>query len=89
MTRISIDVDIDDVLYNLSYREKQKLVEELYDDGFVQTQISRDDSNNNLLDVMWTESVTKLLNNRHMLTSEDEEIIKKISNKIWFLKNFY
>ena len=82
MTRISIDVDIDDVLYNLSYREKQKLVEELYDDGFVQTQISTDDSNNNLLDVMWTESVTKLLNNRHMLTSEDEEIIKKISNKI-------
>jgi hypothetical protein len=82
MTRISIDVDIDDVLYNLSDREKQKLVEELYDDGFVQTQISTDDSNNNLLDVMWTESVTKLLNNRHMLTSEDEEIIKKISNKI-------
>lgn len=82
MTRISIDVDIDDVLYNLSDREKQKLVDELYDDGFVQTQISTDDSNNNLLDVMWTESVTKLLNNRHMLTSEDEEIIKKISNKI-------
>lgn len=82
MTRISIDVDIDDMLYNLSDREKQKLVEELYDDGFVQTQISTDDSNNNLLDVMWTESVTKLLNNRHMLTSEDEEIIKKISNKI-------
>jgi hypothetical protein len=82
MTWISIDVDIDDVLYNLSDREKQKLVEELYDDGFVQTQISTDDSNNNLLDVMWTESVTKLLNNRHMLTSEDEEIIKKISNKI-------
>jgi hypothetical protein len=82
MTRISIDVDIDDVLYNLSDREKQKLVEELYDDGFVQTQISTDDSNNNLLDVMWTESVTKLLNNRHMLTSEDEEINKKISNKI-------
>jgi putative transposase len=26
MTRISIDVDIDDVLYNLSDREKQKLV---------------------------------------------------------------
>lgn len=82
MTRISIDVDIDDMLYNLSDREKQKLVDELYDDGFVQTQISTDDSNNNLLDVMWTESVTKLLNNRHMLTSEDEEIIKKISNKI-------
>jgi len=82
MTWISIDVDIDDVLYNLSDREKQKLVDELYDDGFVQTQISTDDSNDNLLDVMWTESVTKLLNNRHMLTSEDEEIIKKISNKI-------
>lgn len=82
MTWISIDVDIDDVLYNLSDREKQKLVDELYDDGFVQTQISTDDSNDNLLDVMWTESVTKLLNNRHMLTPEDEEIIKKISNKI-------
>lgn len=82
MTWISIDVDIDDILYNLSDREKQKLVDELYDDGFVQTQISTDDSNDNLLDVMWKESVTKLLNNRHMLTSEDEEIIKKISNKI-------
>ena len=39
MTYISIDVDVDDVLSGLSSRELQRLADDLYDDGYYQTQL--------------------------------------------------
>lgn len=86
MATFSVDVDIDDILWELSKREKQQLVDELYDDGFTPSQIDTLDlmseGNDNPMNVMWKEQILKLLSNRHKLTNEDEEIILKISNKI-------
>ena len=77
----NIDIDIDDIMYSLSSYEKQELVDELYDSGYIPKQISGtlldtdDDSD-------WNIAVNKLKNNQWRLSKEDEETILKITNKI-------
>ena len=77
----SIDIEIDDIMYGLDRYEKQELVDELYDSGYIPKQISGtlldtdDDSD-------WNIAVNKLKNNQWRLSKEDEETILKITNKI-------
>lgn len=42
MTYVSIDVDMNDILSELSSREKQNLADELYDDGYYQSELEKD-----------------------------------------------
>jgi hypothetical protein len=79
MSYISVDVDIDDVLYSMSDWEKQQLVDELYDDGYIAKKDPRSDESS---DSDWDEAVTKLLGNKWRLSKEDEETILRITNKI-------
>jgi hypothetical protein len=74
----SIDIDIEDVLYGMSDREKQELVDDLYDDGYIAKKA--DDAKST--DDEWNEQVGKLFNNKWRLSKEDEETILKITNKI-------
>ena len=78
----SIDIDLDDILWGLSSYEKQELVDDLYDDGFVAKKDSRSelDEDGNIDD--FDAAVRKLIGNKWRLTSEDEETILKITNKI-------
>lgn len=81
MSYISVDVDIDDILYSLSNYEKQQLVDDLYDDGFVPKQmggVHPDDVPTGEFD----EQVKKLIGNSWRLTKEDEETILRITNKL-------
>ena len=77
----SIDIEIDDIMYGLDRYEKQQLVDELYDDGYVPKQISGTllDSDE---DSDWNVAVNKLKNNQWRLSKEDEETILKITNKL-------
>ena len=72
----SIDIDLDDILYSLSSYEKQELVNDLYDDGYVPKQVQ------NIVGDEWDEQVKKLKGNKWRLSKEDEETILKITNKI-------
>jgi hypothetical protein len=78
MTYISVDIDIDDVIYSLTDREKQNLVDDLYNDGYVAKKDTSEINN----DYEWNEQVNKLFNNKWRLSKEDEETILKISSKI-------
>jgi hypothetical protein len=78
MTYISVDIDIDDVIYSLTDREKQNLVDDLYNDGYVAKKDTLEINN----DYEWNEQVNKLFNNKWRLSKEDEETILKISSKI-------
>jgi len=75
----SIDVDVEDILWGMSRYEKQKLIDDLYDEGFVATIDSRlklgDDED-------WNNKVGKLINNKWRLSKEEEEIILNIVGKI-------
>jgi hypothetical protein len=76
---ISIDIDIDDILNSMMSSEKQELVDELYEDGYVPKQLyplSKD------VYTDFDEQVMKLIGNNWRLSKEDEETILKIANKI-------
>jgi hypothetical protein len=82
MSYISVDVDIDDVLWGMSSYEKQKLADELYEDGYVPKQIKGTlaDSDYNYSD--FDDQVKKLVGNSWRLSKEDEETILRITNKL-------
>ncbi len=79
MSSISVDVDIEDILWGMSDWEKQQLVDDLFDDGYVAKKDYRSEDNQYS---DWDEAVTKLLGNKWRLTTEDEQTILRITNKI-------
>lgn len=82
MSYVSVDVDIDDVLWSMSDREKQKLVDELYDDGFTPTELEKKlDPPSHAAEFEFNEALNKLKGKWNMLTSEEEQMIIKISKR--------
>ena len=81
-TEAEVELDVNDIYENLSDREILKLVDLLVDEGVV---ISTNTSKNESLSFMdeeWKKTLITLMNNRHRLSNEDEEIIKTISQKL-------
>ncbi len=80
----SIDIEIEDILWNMSSYEKQELVDELYEDGFVAKKdpIKGLDSD---LSGDFDLAVSKLIGNSWRLTKEDEEAILLIANKLCYV----
>jgi hypothetical protein len=76
----SINIDIEDILWDLSDYEKQEIVDDLFDEGFVAKKDQRFDADADGDE--WDEAVKKLVGNKWRLTSEDEETILKITKKI-------
>lgn len=77
-----VELDVNDIYENLSDREILKLVDLLVSEGVV---ISTNTSKNESLSFMdeeWKKTLLNLMNNRHRLSNEDEEIIKTIANKL-------
>lgn len=75
----SIDIEIDEILWSMSSREKQELADELYDDGYCPKQVKQvlDEDLNE-----WDEQIKKLKGNKWRLSKEDEETILRITNKL-------
>ena len=75
---INVDIDIDDMLWEMSKREKQNLVDDLYNDGYIpkpfQNKADRytDD---------FSEACSKLIGQAWRLTREEEEFITNISKR--------
>lgn len=78
MSFINIDIDIDDIINNMGSYDKQMMVDELYEEGY----IAKKDSSEKNDDNEWNEQVNKLFNNKWRLSPEDEETILRITNKI-------
>jgi len=86
MTYISIDVDVDDVLNGLSSRELQRLADDLYDDGYYQTQLEKqlmddDDSTVSLNEQLFRKEVSKIRGNYLNLTNAEIQIIEAIAKR--------
>lgn len=78
----SIDIDIDDILWGMMDYEKQKLVDDLYEDGYVAKKDPRYGLNEDGAFEDFDTQVTKLIGNGWRLSKEDEETILKITNKL-------
>lgn len=83
MASVSVDIDIDDILYDMSSDELQNLVDDLYDDGYVPKQLSGgvSEEQKNVLDMEWDELVKKMSKLRLQISIADEETLRNILNK--------
>lgn len=74
-----IDIDPGEYLDSCSSREKETLVEYLREEGYI-TDV---DPGSSVLDLEWAEVIRKISGNaRLLLTSEEEELIKKIAARL-------
>lgn len=75
---VEIDLSIDDILWELSDKEKVKLVERLIEDGYALEQAQW---NQSLAEWEFDRVITKITDNRLRLTSEEDSILKKIADR--------
>lgn len=86
MTYVSVDIDIDDVLCGLTDTEKQELVDELYDEGYYQTELEKqlssdNDSTVSLNEQLFRTEILKLRSNYLNLTNSELSILENISKR--------
>ena len=87
MAYINMDIDLDDILDGLNDKEKQELIDELYNDGFYQRKLEKQIEGNydydkaSLNEQLFREQIGKITSNYLNLTTEEEEIIQKIAKR--------
>jgi ArsR family metal-binding transcriptional regulator len=83
MADFSINIELDDIIWNLSDSDKQEIIDELYDVGYVPSQLEKNEQEStNVLDELWFEAVDKISHGRLQLTSEQEEVIMSIAKSL-------
>jgi hypothetical protein len=88
MSYIRIDVDLDEIYNEMDRRDKQTMAEWLHDDGILEKHpnpeirkvVRGDDESPGEAELR--DNLLKLWNGHYRLSNEDEEIIKKIANKL-------
>jgi UDP-glucose 6-dehydrogenase len=84
---VNVDVDIDDILYELSRSEKRDLFDALKEDLGVEDMVNGDEvivgttTEQELFDIC-----NKIYENRNSLTNEDKVLLIKLSKKGWYEK---
>jgi UDP-glucose 6-dehydrogenase len=84
---VNVDVDIDDILYELSRSEKRDLFDALKEDLGVEDMVDGDEvivgttTEQELFDIC-----NKIYENRNSLTNEDKVLLIKLSKKGWYEK---
>ena len=80
-----IDNDAWDYISACSNREVKELIEALVEEGHLDSfngQVKPTNIHNTLLDDEWWESLVKLRDSRHLLSSEDEQRITDIAKRL-------
>jgi hypothetical protein len=81
-----VEVDLDDVISELSTMETQQLVDELYDEGYYQTELEKelmsdDDSTVSLNEQFFRRELSKIRANYLNLTNSEIQIIEGIAKR--------
>jgi hypothetical protein len=87
MASINIDVDIDDILWNMSKWDKQEIADALYEDDIIpkelrsevtiwESRIPQTNIEKELADIL-----DKVWDNRRFLNNDDIEVLKQLSKK--------
>jgi hypothetical protein len=83
---ISIDVDLDDVYSEMSTSDCKTMTEWLYEDGYLDKYLEKERGKNLTSSTAngwnWKEVCHKLSLSQLRLTNEEEEIIKKIADRL-------
>jgi hypothetical protein len=88
MASISVEIDIEDILWNMSKWDKQNMAEALYNDGIVPKALQADldeiEGRNGVqtyLEHELSDLLDKIWNNRKFINNTDLETLKYLSNK--------
>jgi hypothetical protein len=92
MPEFSTEVDIDpsEFVDACSKRERDRLIEILEEDGYIQSSTETLAQNNgvrrpNINDEIFWDALKVLMKSRHLLTLDEEQLIIKISDKFKYL----
>jgi hypothetical protein len=78
-----IEVSVDDFIEACSPGEIEELITALEEDGYIKPRSSTENVEpRSLLDIEWDEVCTKLNSSRLVLTTEEEETIKRIASRL-------
>ncbi len=81
---MDIDIDWDDFLYDCSSNEKQKIIDSLYDDGYVPKNMDDDEFKmeaESNTEVELIQTLRNIWNNRLFLNNKDLEELNYYANK--------
>ena len=78
----SIDISPSEFVDACSDREINQLIEILIEDGYIDHNTLIKSENKTPDEQLFSQSLAKLIENKHRLTNEEEEIINKISNRL-------
>jgi len=77
------DISVDDFLEECTTFEIEEIIEYLEENGFLKNHSSIDKGKGmGILEEEFQEMISKISESRHRLTSEEEEVIKKISRRL-------
>jgi len=79
-----VEVDVDEFLSACSDREREDLIDALEEDGYVKRVVPKGSKPADLLsipDLDWQDMIERLQGCRMQVSSEDEELLKKIAQK--------
>ena len=78
-----IDIDVEDFIYECSYRDIEKIIQILVEKGKLPKTLEKYSKSQNLTlnDKMWYDTTEKLRSNRLSLTNEEIEYIENISKR--------
>jgi hypothetical protein len=81
MSWITVDVDLDDVYSQMRDRDKDRIVEWLKEDGYLTQRDTEYEENTHPMQDIFNESIDKIKNSYHLLSSEERELIESIAKK--------
>jgi hypothetical protein len=86
MTYVSVDADLDDIISGLSDREKQDLIDDLYEDGYYQSKLENQllgdtDNTVSVNEQLFRTGISKLSSNYLNLTHSELDILENIAKR--------
>jgi hypothetical protein len=78
---ISTDVDIDEIdfMEECTERERQIIIKWLIENKYISRKNTHIENSN---EIIWNNAVSKFIDNKHLLTQEEETIILNIASKL-------
>lgn len=81
MSWITVDVELDEVYSQMRDRDKDRMVEWLKEDGYLTQRDTEYEENTHPMQDIFNESIDKIKNSYHLLSSEEQELIESIAKK--------
>jgi len=81
MARFEMDIDLDEILWELSSSEKDELVDLLIEDGYANKIVKNFYDKQSLAEWEFNKIITKIADNRLRLTAEEDALLKKIADR--------